>query len=75
MEEMKLYLDGGWLDVPHVAEVADRNNVSFIAIIGKRQIGKTYGVLKYMLDYDKRFISAFCYGRNGNVKEERRQPV
>ena len=53
---MKLYLAGGWLDVPHVAEVADRNNISFIAIIGKRQIGKTYGVLKYMLDYDKRFI-------------------
>ncbi len=53
---MKLYLDGGWLDVPHVAEVADRNNISFIAIIGKRQIGKTYGVLKYMLDFDKRFI-------------------
>lgn len=53
---MKLYLKNGFLDVPHVAEVADRNNISFIIIIGKRQIGKTYGVLKYMLDEQKRFI-------------------
>lgn len=53
---MKLYTKAGWLDVPHVAEVADRNNISFIIIIGKRQIGKTYGVLKFMLDENKRFI-------------------
>ena len=53
---MKLYDNAGWLDVPHVAEVADRNDISFIAIIGKRQIGKTYGVLKYMLDSAKEFI-------------------
>lgn len=53
---MKLYLKNGFLDVPHVAEVADRNNISFIIIIGKRQIGKTYGVLKYMLEEQKHFI-------------------
>lgn len=53
---MKLYTKAGWLDVPHVAEVADRNNVALIIIIGKRQIGKTYGVLKYMLDTQKHFI-------------------
>ena len=53
---MKLYLKNGFLDVPHVAEVADRNNISFIIIIGKRQIGKTYGVLKFMLDEQKHFI-------------------
>lgn len=53
---MKLYLKNGFLDVPHVAEVADRNNVALIIIIGKRQIGKTYGVLKYMLDTQKHFI-------------------
>lgn len=53
---MRLYDDNGYLDVPHIAEVADRNNIAIIAIIGKRQIGKTYGVLKYMLDTDKRFI-------------------
>ena len=49
---MKLYDNDGWLDIPHVVEVADKNNISFIVIIGKRQVGKTYGVLKYMLDYD-----------------------
>lgn len=53
---MRLYLKSGYLDVPHVAEVADRNNVALIIIIGKRQIGKTYGVLKYMLDMQKHFI-------------------
>ena len=53
---MKLYTKAGWLDVPHVAEVADRNNISFIIIIGKRQIGKTYGVLKFMLEKQKHFI-------------------
>lgn len=53
---MKLYTKAGWLDVPHVAEVAGRNNVALIIIIGKRQIGKTYGVLKYMLDTQKHFI-------------------
>lgn len=53
---MKLYTDAGWLDVPHVEQVANRNNIAFVAIIGKRQIGKTYGVLKHMLDSDKRFV-------------------
>lgn len=53
---MRLYTDAGWLDVPHIEQVANRNNIAFIAIIGKRQIGKTYGVLKHMLDSDKRFV-------------------
>lgn len=53
---MNLYTEAGWLNAPHIEEVADRNNISFIVIIGKRQIGKTYNVLKLMLDSDKRFI-------------------
>lgn len=53
---MNIYTPDGWLDFPHIAEVADRNNINFIIIIGKRQVGKTYGVLKYMVDGDKRFI-------------------
>lgn len=53
---MNIYTKRGWLDVPHIVEICDRNNISFIIIIGKRQIGKTYNVLKYMLDYDKSFI-------------------
>lgn len=53
---MNLYTAAGWLDTMHIEVVADRNNISIIVIIGKRQVGKTYGVLKLMLDEDKRFI-------------------
>lgn len=53
---MKLYTPDGWLDVKHIEEVADKNDIAFIIMIGKRQVGKTYGVLKLMLDEDKRFI-------------------
>ena len=52
---MNIYTNAGWLDVPHIANIADRNNISFIVMIGKRQVGKTYGVLSYMLESDKRF--------------------
>lgn len=53
---MNIYTDIGYINTPHIAEVAERNNISFIVIIGKRQVGKTYGVLSYMLETDKRFI-------------------
>lgn len=53
---MNIYDKQGYLDTKHIEEIADRNNIAFIIIIGKRQIGKTYGVLKLMLDEDKRFI-------------------
>lgn len=53
---MNIYTPDGWLDAPHIDEVATRNNISFIAIIGKRQIGKTYNVLKLMLDDNRDFI-------------------
>ena len=53
---MNIYTVDGWLDIEHISQIADRNNISFIVIIGKRQVGKTYGVLKYMLDTDKRFV-------------------
>lgn len=53
---MNIYLENGYLDAAHIDEVADRNGVNFIIIIGKRQVGKTYNVLKLMLDGDRRFI-------------------
>lgn len=53
---MNIYTSEGWLDTKHIDEVADRNNINFIVIVGKRQVGKTYGVLKLMLDDDRRFI-------------------
>lgn len=53
---MNIYTKDGWLDIPHINEVADRNGINFIFIIGKRQVGKTYGVLKFMLDSNKSFM-------------------
>lgn len=53
---MNIYDQKGFLNTRHIEKVADRNGIAFIIIIGKRQIGKTYGVLKLMLDDDKRFI-------------------
>ena len=43
-----LYLPEGWLNMEYIAEAPE----AFIIIIGKRQVGKTYGVLQYMLRHD-----------------------
>lgn len=53
---MNIYTKDGWLDAPHIAEIAKRNDINFIIIIGKRQVGKTYNVLKLMIDTDARFL-------------------
>lgn len=46
---MGLYLKNGFLDFDHIEKVADSNRINFIVIIGKRQVGKTYGTLDLML--------------------------
>ena len=51
-----LYLPSGFLNVPYIDALADRNGITFIVLIGGRQVGKTYGALKLMLDNDRRFI-------------------
>jgi len=56
MGGIELYTKEGWLNVPALAAFADKNKINFIVIIGKRQIGKTYNVLKFLLDDDRRFI-------------------
>ena len=53
---MNIYTPEGWLDARHIDEIATRNNISFIVVIGKRQIGKTYNVLKLLLDEERDFI-------------------
>ena len=53
---MNIYTNDGWLDVGHIEEIANKNHINFIVIIGKRQVGKTYGTLKHMIDTDKRFM-------------------
>lgn len=53
---MDFYLDNGYLDVPKLDAYCDKHGVNMVFIIGKRQVGKTYGVLHYMLDKHKQFI-------------------
>lgn len=52
----KFYLESGYLNIPEVERYADKHKVNYIFIIGKRQVGKTYGVLKLMLDTKKQFV-------------------
>ena len=47
-----IYTTDGWLNVPALAELPAWLRV----IIGKRQVGKTYGTLKYMIESGRRFI-------------------
>ena len=46
---MGLYLKSGYLNFDHIEKVANSNGINFIVIIGKRQVGKTYGTLDLML--------------------------
>lgn len=47
-----LYTPEGWLNFDYI----DQQPAWLIVIIGKRQVGKTYGALLNMLKYDKQFI-------------------
>lgn len=51
-----LYLESGYLNQKYIEDLADKYNISFIVEIGARQVGKTYGALKLMLDEKKNFI-------------------
>lgn len=51
-----LYTKEGFLNVSWIDKEAARINAAFIVILGTRQIGKTYGTLKLMLDDNRNFI-------------------
>lgn len=53
---MSMYTEDGWIDVPYIDYYCDKHDINFVLIIGRRQVGKTYGVLKYLLDSKKKFI-------------------
>ena len=53
---MSMYTEDGWIDVPYIDYYCDKHDINFVLIIGRRQVGKTYGVLKYLLDSQKKFI-------------------
>lgn len=49
---LDLYTGDGWVNIPAVAALGCWCNI----IIGKRQVGKTFGTLKYMLDESLYFL-------------------
>lgn len=53
---MRIYEPSGYVDIPSII----RSDVTFIFIWGGRGIGKTYGALKYIIEYlkdtDRRFM-------------------
>ena len=51
MTKVNLYDNAGYLNIPKIEYMADRDDISFIVIIGSRQVGKTYGTLKLMLEH------------------------
>lgn len=51
-----LYTNEGFLNLSWIDKEAKRINAAFIVILGTRQIGKTYGTLKLMLDERRNFI-------------------
>ena len=51
-----LYTKDGYLNISWIDKEAARINAAFIVILGTRQIGKTYGTLKLMLDDNRNFI-------------------
>ena len=53
---MNLYNKLGYINIDWIVSNCDKNNISFIIIIGARQIGKTFGTLKYMIENNKKFI-------------------
>lgn len=53
---MGLYTDKGFLNINWVIDRSEKNNLSFIIIIGARQVGKTFGTLKYMVENHHKFI-------------------
>lgn len=52
----RYYLDSGYLNIPVLAKDAEKAGAPLLIIIGARQVGKTYGTLKYMLDCGEKFI-------------------
>lgn len=49
---MSIYLPSGYLDVPKIM----RDPLPFTFIVGGRGTGKTYGILKYIIEHKQRFI-------------------
>lgn len=51
---MKIFNNEGYISIPDIEKDAENN--SFIVIIGRRGTGKTYGLLKYMIEEGRFFL-------------------
>lgn len=49
---LNLYEEDGWINIPAIS----RLNTNFNILIGPRQVGKTYGVLKHLITEGHKFI-------------------
>lgn len=47
---MNIYDKRGWLNIPKIVNIAEKNKINFIFIIGARGTGKTYGIFKHFID-------------------------
>lgn len=48
----KLYMKAGWVNWDYIMNQPE----SIISVVGARGTGKTYGVMKWLIEHDKRFI-------------------
>lgn len=54
--KLKLYLDNGYVDIESIMKFADKNDCPFIFITGGRGTGKTFSMLKYLIEKEQLFI-------------------
>lgn len=47
---MNIYDKDGWLDIPKIVDISNKNEINFIFIIGARRTGKTYGIFKHFIN-------------------------
>lgn len=47
---MNIYEKNGWLDIPKIVNICEKNDINFIFIIGARRTGKTYGIFKHFIE-------------------------
>lgn len=47
---MNIYDRNGWLDIPRIVQLSEKNDINFIFIIGARRTGKTYGIFSHFLN-------------------------
>lgn len=53
-----------FIDINPIVEIAKRENCPFIAIIGGKGTGKTWGCIKWGLDHSENFTKPMFYARN-----------